>query len=426
MADSGYRRHPLVWAGVAGVLVVTVAAMVLLFKPPPRRVVIAAGPAGSSAWRFAEQYRAIMARQGVVLEVLTTTGPLDNLARLSDPAGRADIGLLPGGTTSTEDSPGLVSLGTLFYTPIWVFHRGRLPAVGGSWPRDIRVALGAEGASPGDLGWRRLRAVGYPEDAPRPLTLEPAAAAESLQQGRVDMVAMVEPWEAHEVHVLLAADDVQIADMPRIDAHVALNPYLSKLMLPQGVADLVRNRPPRDVVLMAPKVSLVVRRDLNSAVQYLLLEAATEVHGGAGIFQRAGQFPAPERDDLVLSRAAESYYKSGTPVLQRHLPFWIAVALTQLGLVLLPVVGIAYPVLRGAPALYRWWMRSRLNRLYAELKLVEAAVAARSEGPHEELASQLDQLAERASGMRVTSAYLQTIYFLRQHIDLVRSRLVHH
>jgi hypothetical protein len=265
--------------------------------------------------------------------------------------------------------------------------------------------------------------VGYPKDGPSPLALEPSAAADMLLRGRVDMVGMVEAWEAPAVHALLAAEGVQIAVMPRVDAHVALYPYLTKLALPQGVADLVRNRPPTDVALMAPKVSLVVRRDLNSAVQYLLLEAATEVHGGAGIFQRAGQFPAAERDDLTLSRAAESFYKSGTPFLQRHLPFWIAVLLTQLGLVLLPVVGIAYPLLRGIPALYRGWMRYRLNRLYAELRLVETAVADRPAGPHEDLASRLDQLAARAATIHVTSAYLQTVYFLRQHIELVRSRL---
>jgi TRAP-type uncharacterized transport system substrate-binding protein len=421
---SRRRRHPLVWLGVAAVLVLTAVAMVMLFKPPPRRVVMAAGPAGSPAFQFAERYRAVMARQGVPLEVLVTTGPLDNLARLRDPAGRVDIGLLSGGTTSAEESPDLVSLGTVFYTPIWVFHRGHLPAPGEAWPRGFRVALGAEGASGGDVARRHLTAVGYPKDGPSPLALEPSAAADSLQRGRVDMVVMVEAWEAPAVHTLLAAEGIQIAIMPRVDAHVALYPYLTKLALPQGVADLVHNRPPTDVALMAPKVSLVVRSSLNSAVQYLLLEAATEVHGGAGIFQRAGQFPAAERDDLVLSRAAESYYKSGTPFLQRHLPFWIAVALTQLGLVLLPVVGIAYPLLRGIPALYRWWMRHRLNRLYAELKLVETAVADRPAGPHGDLAAQLDQLATRASGTHVTSAYLQTVYFLRQHIDLVRSRLI--
>ena len=421
-ARSG--RFPLSWVAAAVVFVITIGIMVLLFRPPPRRVVIAAGPAGSPAWQFAERYRAIMARQGVQLEILATTGPVENLAQLQDPGGRADIGLLSGGMTSADESPNLVSLGTVYYTPAWLFHRGRLPAVGQPWPRDLRVALGPEGASEKDLARRQLAAIGF-TPGHSVAALPPAAAAESLLQHRVDMVAFVDAWEAPEVRALLAAEGVEVVSARRVDAHVALNPYLNKLVLPQGVADLIRNRPPTDIQLMAPKVSLVARKSFHAAEQYLLLSAATEVHGGAGIFQRAGQFPAAERDDLPLSRAAESYYKSGIPFLQRHLPFWMAVTLTQLGLLLLPLVGIAYPLLRGLPSLYGYWMRSRLNRLYTELKEVEAAVADRPAGSHLDLAERLDHLAARASRMKVTSAYLQTSYTLRQHIELVRARLAH-
>ena len=108
-------------------------------------------------------------------------------------------------------------------------------------------------------------AVGYPEDAAAPIALDPTAAAAALLQDRLDLVGMVEAWESQAVQTLLAAEQVQIADMPRVDAHVALNPFLTKLVLPQGVADLIRNRPPKDVVLMAPKVSLVVRRLATSS-----------------------------------------------------------------------------------------------------------------------------------------------------------------
>ena len=420
--EAHRNRRPLAWAGIAGVVVVTLVVMALLFRPPPGRVVIAAGPAGSPAWQFAERYRTILARHGVELEVLETTGPLENLAQLRDPGGRVSIGMLSGGTTSAEESPDLVSLGTVYYTPAWLFHRGRLPVVGQPWPRDLRIALGPEGASEKDVARRHLAAIGY-DPGGSVLALAPAAAADSLLQRRVDLVAMVDAWEAPQVRALLAAEGVAVASAQRVDAHVALHPYLSRLVVPQGVADLIRNRPPTDVLLMAPKVSLVARRGFHTSEQYLLLAAADEVHGGAGIFQRAGQFPAAERDDLPLSRAAETYYKSGVPFLQRHLPFWVAVAVTQIGLLLLPVVGIAYPLLRGLPSLYGYWMRSRINRLYAELKEVEAAVAGRPAGPHQDLAEQLDLLAARASGIRVTAAYIQTVYFLRQHIALVRDRL---
>ena len=69
--------------------------------------------------------------------------------------------------------------------------------------------------------------------------------------------------------------------------------------------------------------SLLVRHDLHPAVQYLLLQAAEDIHSGPGILRRPGQFPAAEPQDVPLSRGARNYYKSGGSFFQRHLPFWL-------------------------------------------------------------------------------------------------------
>ncbi len=75
------------------------------------------------------------------------------------------------------------------------------------------------------------------------------------------------------------------------------------------------------------------------------------------------------------ARPRVSYHKSGTPFLQRHLPFWVAAVLTQLALLLIPILGIAYPVLQGAPALYATLMQHRVSRVYGYLKLLETEMA---------------------------------------------------
>ena len=183
---------------------------------------------------------------------------------------------------------------------------------------------------------------------------------------------MVMSWDSPVVQRLLVANDVKVVSFPRADAYVALYPYLNKLVLPEGVTDLAANRPPADTVLIAPKASLVVRADLHPAIQYLLLDAAAQIHGGPGIFQRAGQFPAQESIDLPLSDNARQYYKSGRPLLQRHLPIWLAVLVQQVLVLLIPVAGLLYPMLKLAPAAYGWLMRHRIFRLYKELKSFEA------------------------------------------------------
>ena len=159
--------------------------------------------------------------------------------------------------------------------------------------------------------------------------------------------------------------------MARADAYVALYPFLSKATLPRGVGDLAKDLPPADVTLFASKASLVVRKDLHPAIQYLLLSTAVQIHSGVGMFHRAGRFPAAEGIELPLSSEAVQFYKSGQPFLQHNLPFWMASLVGRLLVLLIPIVAVLYPMMRFLPALYGWLMRRKIARLYGELRFLE-------------------------------------------------------
>ena len=187
---------------------------------------------------------------------------------------------------------------------------------------------------------------------------------------------------------------------------------------------MVHDRPPTDVTLIAPKASLVVRADLHPAIQYLLLEAAVQIHSGPGMFRTAGQFPAAEAIDYPLGNHARQFYKTGPPFLQRHLPFGLAVLAQQLLVILIPVLGVMYPLLRFLPAAYAWAMRRRVFKLYGELKYLEDPLFSRSEKQDVgDLALRLDRLEERTSRFRLPVSFRPLLYALRLHIDLVRHRL---
>jgi hypothetical protein len=201
---------------------------------------------------------------------------------------------------------------------------------------------------------------------------------------------------------------------------VALRPYLSKLVLPRGVADLPSDRPPEDVRLLAAKASLVVRDDLHPALQYLLLETASEVHGGPGVFNKAGEFPAAEPADLPLSEPARDYHNGGRPFLQRYMPFWLAALASRMLLVLIPVVGLLYPLFRLLPAVYGWGMQYRIYELYGELKMLEMEFNPGSGGRPHALDERLRLLEYRADRMRVPLRFAPLLYNLKMHIGLVR------
>jgi TRAP-type uncharacterized transport system substrate-binding protein len=174
------------------------------------------------------------------------------------------------------------SLGVVGYEPLWLFHRSEigsnLQALGGR-----RLSIGREGSGSRALALGILKKTKIDGILGEVLGLAPRAAAEKLTAGDIDAAFIVTAWDSPVVQTLLVAKDIEPASFTRADAFVALYPFLSKLTLPAGVVDLVANRPPADIVLLAPKASLAVREDLHSAIQYLLLTAAVRIHSQPGI-----------------------------------------------------------------------------------------------------------------------------------------------
>jgi TRAP transporter TAXI family solute receptor len=422
--DETRWRRRLYLVLVTGVLVLAVLVVALVQSLPPRTVRMATGEASGAYHEIGRRYREILARDGVQLELVETRGSVDNLARLRDAASGVSVALAQGGAMTHEEGAGIVSLGTVAYEPVWAFYRGAdLGLQARDWAVGKRISVGQEGSGTRRLAREVLALLGFDKDA-QLLDLPSGESVQALLGGELDMVVLVEPIGAPAVQRLLVEPDIKLASFVRADAHVALRPYLNKRTLPQGVVDLRRNRPPQDVTLIAPKASLVVRSDLHPAIQYLLLQAAAEVHSRPELFQRAGEFPAAEPIDVPLSVPAANYYKSGSPFLQRYLPFWIAALASELLRMLIPLVAVIYPLLRLAPGVYGWGMRRRIFRLYGELKFIETQLEARDlKMPVDDLRQAMDQLELRANHMRTPSAFAHMLYTLRLHTRMVRERL---
>ena len=287
------------------------------------------------------------------------------------------------------------------------------------------MSIGPEGSGTRTLALelvKRLKLAGSLGDL---LDFTPQVAAEKLIAGDIDLAFIVTAWDSPTVQRLMTAKGIELASFPRADAYVALYPFLNKLVLPAGVGDLAMNRPPADVVLLAAKASLAVRSDLHPAIQHLLLSAAMQIHSQPGIFQKAGQFPAAESIDLPLSEGAQSFYKTGRPFLQEHLPFWIATLVERVLVVFVPLAALLYPMVKFLPQIYDWIIRSKIMRLYDEMRLIEGEVEAPGQGHDADaMIAKLDQLDERANSLRLPRFYAIMLYTLRTHIDLIRSRLL--
>ncbi len=410
------------------ILAVAFIAGLQFVKPaPPKHIIITTGAEGGAYFRLAGRYSAILARNGIALEVRTSEGALENLRRLEK--NEADVAFLQGGIIvpeegryDFEESPSL-SLGSVFYEPVWVFYRGdrkidRLSQLAGK-----RIAIGQEGSGVRQLA-QQLLAANHITTREHLVSLGGLKAAEELQQGRIDAAFIIAAPEAPVVQALLHAKGIQLMSFAQAEGYTKQFPFLTVVKLPRGAVDVANDMPPEDTALLAATASLVVRDDLHPALQALLLQAAAEVHGKIGFFQRPGEFPSPRNESLPLADEAKRYYKNGPPFLQRYLPFWLAVLIDRLIVLALPLIALLLPLLRVAPALYTWRVRSRIFRLYGELKYLEHDLRSHFEAAREaEYRQRLDNIETEANNLSIPLGFTDQLYTLREHINLARQTL---
>jgi len=413
------------------IVLVTAVGLFIAFqfvKPaPPRHMTISAGNESGAYYAYAKRYAALLANNGVTLEILTSLGAQQNLERLHK--GEADIAFVQGGIQEVlgedEDSH-LRSLGSVAYEPVWVFYRGahrldKLHQLSGR-----RIAVGEEGSGIRGLALQLLEANEIALDGKNLVPVAGLDAAEALQQGKIDAAFIVAAPDAPVVQVLLRSPGVRVMSFSQSDAYTRRFSFLSKIVLPRGVVDLVRDTPPRDTLLLAATANVVVRDDLHPALASLLMQVMSEVHGKSGFFQHSGEFPAYKDHGFELADEAQRYYKSGPPLLQRYLPFWLAVLVERLFVLIVPIVVLLLPLLRAAPSLYSWRVRSKIFRCYGDLKFLENELRQRYDPARRaEYRARLDHIEDDAYSRNIPLAFSDLFYTLREHINLVRANLKH-
>ena len=406
----------------------------LLDPMPPKRVVLATGPDQGAYAEFGKRYAQELEGYGITVELRTTQGAAENLRLLADPKSGVDIAFAQGGAgekrkAEDPDDP-LVSLGSLFYEPVWLFYRKDsaqrlLKAESLTSLKQLegwRFNIGARGSGAPNLMLRMFEANALERSAVTLLRLEQTPAVMALLAGEIDALVFASAPESLMVQMLLKTPDIRLFSFSQSEAYARRFPFLSPVVLPRGLVDLAQDLPPEDVKLVAPTASLVTRASTHPALVQLFVQTAAKVHGGAGWFQHKGEFPSATNNERPLADEAERFYKDGgrPPLLQRYMPFWLANLLDRTWLVLLPLIAILIPLSRTVPPLYEFRVRSRIFRWYGQLRGVEDAIGTR---PAAELLDELQGIEQRVEQVTVPLSYADELYALRTHIQMVGNRL---
>ena len=445
MAHDGDRKRGLIhiparvsrisWRDLAAsfgpVVLMSVAALGVAFyfvRPaPPDTITISSGPEGSSFQRYAEQYAKILARNGVHLEILPSHGALENLRRLKDENIDVDVGFVQGGlSVGAEPDEHLVSLGSVFYQPVAVFYRSGHAIDRLSQLKGRRIAVGLEGSGARALALTLLKSNGIEAGGTtRLLNIAGDDAVKALLGRKVDAAFIMGDSATGEAfRKLIGVRGIRLYDFTQADAYTRRFRFMSKLELPPGSINLGLNLPENTLTLVAPTVELIARDGLHPALSDLLIEAAREVHGRAGILQNAGEFPSPRENEYHISDDAARYYKSGKGFLYRFLPFWLANLADRMWVLLVPLLVLLIPGLRLVPMVYSWRIRQRIYRRYGELMALErATLEATTPEQRAEMLKRVDDIEKSVISVKIPGAFADELYVLRLHIQFVRNRL---
>lgn len=405
-------------------LVVLGATYQFVDPAPPRHIVMATGHPDGAYHAFGERYREVLGRQGIEVELRNTSGSIENIGLLEDPESGVNVGFVQGGTGHFAEGDSLRALGSLYYEPVWLVYRRELSVVRLDDLAGMHIAVGPEGSGTRAVALELLadNALAAPVVELSPETGGEAVAA--LEAGELDALFLVGGPTSANVLAALRAEGLALLSFERAGAYVRHHRFLSQVGLPEGVIDLERNLPTRDVMLVSPAATLVVDEDVHKALIGLLLTAASQIHGGGGLLEEPGAFPSALFVDLPLSDTSKRYFKSGPPFLARVLPFWAATMIDRLAVMVVPLIAFMVPMFRFMPAVYRWRSRSRIYRWYKELRPLEALVQGGIDADEaKSLLEDLDRIEFEARNLSVPWGYVDELYQLRTHINLVRNEV---
>ena len=428
------RVKDLLFFALPVLLLIAVVALVLyvVHPGPPATFVMSTATPGSPYYRYAERYREVFRRNGVTLEIRASEGSSSNLKMLSDRASGVDAAIVQGGIASAKDTPGLLSVGRIAYEPLWVFYSGstrldRLTDLKGK-----RILVGPAGSGTSSLALRLLAANGISSDTATLINHELPDDVDMLAKGEADAGFLVLAAEAQTIQKLLRTPNVHLMSFPNADAYTQRFPFLSRLILRQGVVDFAADIPPADVTLLATTTAVLVRQDAHPALVNLLTQALQEVHnqpavdqaGNAQLFQRVGEFPIANDPEFLLSDEARRVYRTGAPFLQRYMPFWLATMVDRLMVSLVVLLPLLIPLMKFAPQIYNWRIRRRIVYWYGQLRRVEAT-ARESLSPQDRTAElrELDRIDAALESIPVPLGFADRLYQLREHVEVVRRRL---
>lgn len=318
---------------------------------PPKKAYLATGQQGTSYRQLSEKFADYFAKHGYELVLVETPGLDEGFQKLNDDKSPVNASFLTAGSAKAEDYPDLRSLGSVQFSPIWLFYRGQEINSGNfrSALDELKVAVGVKGSNTHKILNKLLELNGLKasEHANNLIQLTHQKAVEEFTNGNLDAVFIVDGIDAPNIQKLLAMPDTKIYNFDLIDAYVKKLPFLQKVVVPRGSIDIPTVFPANDTDLLSSTVTLLVESTTHPVHQWLFLMAARQISNDRNqFFASPGYFPAYLDQSIPLSVEAKQYYSTGLPTIFEYFPLAIASLLDSAWVLLITMIALVYPLFK--------------------------------------------------------------------------------
>jgi TRAP-type uncharacterized transport system substrate-binding protein len=405
----------------------------LVDPPPPKRILMATGTEGGSYQMLAKKYVDYFEKKGVTLELVSSRGAQENIARLSDRKDPVQAAFVQAGIYNPNGIAGIVSLGSVAFEPIWFFYRGPVLEASDFHYQENRfrkllsrkVSIGDVGSGTHSQALHLLRAAGLEQLIPQFLTLSSADGVKALILGEIDVLFLADQLESPNIQTLLSDPNLNLIGFNRAEAFTRILPYLEILTVPTASFSLIRDFPPQTIRLLSTTTQLLVDDRMHPALQYLFLEAAEAINGKQSFFAKRGEFPKFNRSAFPESVVATRFEKSGVPPIMNYLPFWVAEFVHRMFILGVPFMAFAYPIVSSLPNYRSRRVQVRIQKMYGILWGFEQELAVNFDPTLcDEYIKQVNQMEAEALTLKVPMRMASDYYSLRSSMDYVRNCLI--
>ncbi len=333
---------------ILGALAIITGIIFYINPIPPKQAFLATGQMGSSYQLLSNQFDQFFSGRGIDLTLVDTISLNEGLEKLRDTKSPVNAAFVTSGSANQKNFPDLVSLGSIQYSPIWVFYRGS--EVNKDNPIDyfgkLRISIGMPNTTTQNIFLHLANDSQFKGvKPPNFFEYSNTEAADKLLAGDLDAVFIVDGILSPSVQKLINSKEIRIYDFSMADAYEKKFPFLTKLVIPKGSLDIEKIVPKNDIRLIAPSVMLLVEKEMHPVMQWSFMLAAKEFGQlQSNFFSKPGFFPRYMDESFELSPIAKRYYDSGIPLVFQYFPLWLASLIDEVWFYIISLIAVIYPL----------------------------------------------------------------------------------